>query len=77
MSATNVADSEVNSVITVGDSYRVRAPAELSASAAVMESGDDESETITLVTTSRDYVFCKFTTPVQETCTSASAQLVC
>ena len=77
--STRDKESTVTVVSTAinGDSYRVRAPAELSASAAVMESGDDESETIILVTTSRDYVFCKFTTPVQETCTSASAQLVC
>ena len=77
--STRDKESTVTIVSTAinGDSYRVRAPAELSASAAVVESGDDESETITLVTTSGDYVFCKFTTPLQETCTSASAELVC
>ena len=77
--STRDKESTVTVVSTAinGDSYRVRAPAELSASAAVMESGGDESETITLVTTSKDYIICKFTIPVQETCTLASAQLVC
>ena len=48
--STRDKESTVTVVSTAinGDSYRVRAPAELSASAAVMESGNDESETTLL-----------------------------
>ena len=64
----------------VGDSYRVRGTTELLAMAAVMESGEDERETITLVTPRRDYVYhipSRFARPVQETCTQATGELVC
>ena len=65
----------------MGDSYRVRATTELLAMAAVMESvPEDESETITLVTLKRDYVYyitSRFARSVQETCTEASGELVC
>ena len=48
---------------------------------AVMEdSGDDQSNIITLVTPRKDYVYpapSKFSIPVQETSLSASAELVC
>ena len=64
----------------MGDSYRVRTTTELLAMAAVMESGEDERDTITLVTPKRDYVYhipSRFARPVQETCTEASGELVC
>ena len=64
----------------MGDSYRVRATTELLAMAAVMESGEDERDTITLVTPRRDYVYhisSRFARPVQETCTEATGELVC
>ena len=44
------------------------------------ESGDDLSNTITLVTPRKDYIYpapSKFLTPVQETSSSASTELVC
>ena len=64
----------------MGDSYKVRTTTELLAMAAVMESGEDERETITLVTPKRDYVYhipSRFARPVQETCTEATGELVC
>ena len=50
------------------------------APAVMEESGDDPSNTITLVTPSKNYICpapSKFPTPVQETSTYASAELVC
>ena len=54
---------------------------QLATAPAVMEdSGDDQSNTITLVTPRKDYVCSTpshFLIPVQETSLSASAELVC
>ena len=73
--STKVEESTITVVASpMGVSYR-----ELLAMAAVMESGEDERDTITLVTPRRDYVYhipSRFARPVQETCTEASGELV-
>ena len=56
-----------------------KTPAEPPAAAPVMESGEEQGETITIVTPKRDFVChvqTEWTEPVEETCQNATAELV-
>ena len=73
---------QVNSRIDIAtereDTFSSRTPAELLAE-AVEESGEDQNDTIRLVTPTKDYVYLipsKFIKPVKETNINASAESV-
>ena len=74
---------KVSSEIIVGiereEIFSPKIPAELLV-AAVEESGEDQSGTVTVVTPRKDHVYhlpSKFIRPVQEINMAASAELVC
>ena len=67
-------------VIDREDISSPRTPADLPLTKAMKESGQDQSNTTTVVTPRSVYVYhlpCKFKPAIQETNISASAELVC
>ena len=82
--AATAATNEMSTIIVVsmprGDIYSPRtASAELTTT-AVLESGEDQTGIIKVVTPRKDYTYrttpSKFARPVQETCKFASAEFV-